>query len=42
MVFDVHQQAEVMQEIGTEEGLLDICDNECPTKSTPKTKVERE
>ena len=42
MVFDVHQQAEVVREISTNDGFPNICDCECPAKSAPQTKIESE
>ncbi len=42
VVFDVHQQTEVMQEDSDQDGLPNICNDECPTKCAPKTEIESE
>ena len=40
VVLDVYQQTEMVQEIGAEYWLANICKNECPSKSAPQTEVE--
>jgi hypothetical protein len=42
VVFDVHQEAEMMQEISADDGLPDICNNECPVEGTPEAQIESE
>ncbi len=42
VILDIHQQCEVVQEVGADDGLLDVGYDECPVEGAPEAKVERE
>ena len=41
MVSDVNQEAEMSQKVGTNDGLLYVGDDKCPTKGAAETQVKR-
>ena len=41
-VFDVNQQVEMAQEVGSQEGVLHVCDNEGPLEGPTESQVQAE